>query len=218
MSKNIYTINTMKKNGGNRLNIREIILGFMREQAYKPMDIKELAWVFGVPKKEMNQFKDLLKDMEQKGEIIKTRTKLYGVPEKMGLVVGKLQCHQRGYGFVIPDDADRKDLFITSSFMNGAMNGDRVIAKVTREENNGKKCEGEIIRIVERNNSTIIGVYENSKNFGFVVCIVLQSIIILFSFQGGWEDDETVTEAACREALEEAGVKGIIRVGYDVHH
>jgi len=34
----------------------------------------------------------------------------------------------------------------------------------------------------------------------------------LFSFQGGWEDDETVTEAACREALEEAGVKGIVRV------
>ncbi|KAK7380695.1 hypothetical protein VNO78_33210 [Psophocarpus tetragonolobus] len=29
--------------------------------------------------------------------------------------------------------------------------------------------------------------------------------------KGGWEDDETVTEAACREALEEAGVKGIIR-------
>ncbi|KOM48761.1 hypothetical protein LR48_Vigan07g246500 [Vigna angularis] len=28
--------------------------------------------------------------------------------------------------------------------------------------------------------------------------------------KGGWEDDETVTEAACREALEEAGVKGII--------
>ncbi|KHN13397.1 Nudix hydrolase 12, mitochondrial, partial [Glycine soja] len=29
--------------------------------------------------------------------------------------------------------------------------------------------------------------------------------------KGGWEDDETVTEAACREALEEAGVKGIVR-------
>nr|CAD1820505.1 unnamed protein product [Ananas comosus var. bracteatus] len=28
--------------------------------------------------------------------------------------------------------------------------------------------------------------------------------------KGGWEDDETVAEAACREALEEAGVKGII--------
>ncbi|KAK7364769.1 hypothetical protein VNO80_13511 [Phaseolus coccineus] len=29
--------------------------------------------------------------------------------------------------------------------------------------------------------------------------------------KGGWEDDETVTEAACREALEEAGVKGMLR-------
>nr|XP_017244422.1 PREDICTED: nudix hydrolase 13, mitochondrial isoform X3 [Daucus carota subsp. sativus] len=29
--------------------------------------------------------------------------------------------------------------------------------------------------------------------------------------KGGWENDETVEEAACREALEEAGVKGIIK-------
>lgn len=35
----------------------------------------------------------------------------------------------------------------------------------------------------------------------------------LFSWQGGWEDDENVLEAACREALEEAGVKGILKVG-----
>ncbi|RVW45027.1 Nudix hydrolase 12, mitochondrial [Vitis vinifera] len=30
--------------------------------------------------------------------------------------------------------------------------------------------------------------------------------------KGGWEDDETVEEAACREALEEAGVKGILNL------
>ncbi|XP_071734920.1 nudix hydrolase 13, mitochondrial-like [Rutidosis leptorrhynchoides] len=29
--------------------------------------------------------------------------------------------------------------------------------------------------------------------------------------KGGWESDETVEEAACREALEEAGVKGILK-------
>ncbi|XP_028057222.1 nudix hydrolase 12, mitochondrial-like isoform X3 [Camellia sinensis] len=29
--------------------------------------------------------------------------------------------------------------------------------------------------------------------------------------KGGWEDDETLEEAACREALEEAGVKGILK-------
>jgi 8-oxo-dGTP pyrophosphatase MutT (NUDIX family) len=33
-----------------------------------------------------------------------------------------------------------------------------------------------------------------------------------FDYQGGWEDDETIREAACREAFEEAGVKGILGV------
>ncbi|KAK9061626.1 hypothetical protein SSX86_018808 [Deinandra increscens subsp. villosa] len=31
--------------------------------------------------------------------------------------------------------------------------------------------------------------------------------------KGGWESDETVEEAACREALEEAGVRGNLKVG-----
>ena len=35
---------------------------------------------------------------------------------------------------------------------------------------------------------------------------------ISFAHQGGWETDETVEEAACREALEEAGVRGLLQV------
>ncbi|CAH2045345.1 unnamed protein product [Thlaspi arvense] len=36
--------------------------------------------------------------------------------------------------------------------------------------------------------------------------------------KGGWEDDETVLEAASREAMEEAGVKGILRVCLLLHN
>ena len=35
---------------------------------------------------------------------------------------------------------------------------------------------------------------------------------VAFSFQGGWENDETVEEAAVREAIEEAGVRGDLMV------
>lgn len=35
---------------------------------------------------------------------------------------------------------------------------------------------------------------------------------LLFILKGGWENDETVVEAASREAFEEAGVKGILNV------
>lgn len=150
------------------MNLRENLVAFMRELVYKPMDTFELSKIFDVKKSEVKSFKKLLKEMEQEGYIVKNRTGHYGVPERMGLVVGKLQGHAKGFGFVISEE-ERPDIYITSTAMNGAMNGDLVVAKVTKEENSGKKCEGEICRILKRANKTIIGVYEDSKNFGFVV-------------------------------------------------
>ncbi len=119
-------------------------------------------------KKRHERFAELLTEMERDGEIVKTRTEYYGIPEKMGLVIGKFQGHQRGFGFVIAEE-ERPDIFIPADNVNGAMNGDKVLAKILKEENNGKKCEGEIARIIERSNKTIIGTYEDSRNFGFVV-------------------------------------------------
>ena len=87
----------------------------------------------------------------------------------MGLIPGKIQIHQKGFGFLIPEYEGEKDVFIQSSCMNGAMNGDKVLAQITREDRNGKKREGEIVEVVERANNKIIGVYENSRNFGLVV-------------------------------------------------
>uniref|UniRef100_A0A6N2MLP0 Nudix hydrolase domain-containing protein n=1 Tax=Salix viminalis TaxID=40686 RepID=A0A6N2MLP0_SALVM len=62
--------------------------------------------------------------------------------------------------------------------------------------------------------------YKLDKNVEDQGCIVEDRVLILMIStpnrndlvfpKGGWEDDETIEEAACREALEEAGVKGII--------
>jgi ribonuclease R len=148
--------------------VKDTLINFMTEQAYKPMNIKELSKVFDIKKADMKEFATLLAAMEEKGDIVKTHTGHYGIPHKMGLVIGRFQGHQRGFGFVIAQE-ERPDIFITADNVNGAMNGDTVIAKILKEENKGKKCEGEITKILERGNKTIIGTYEDSKNFGFVV-------------------------------------------------
>jgi ribonuclease R len=150
------------------MNIKDKLMEFMREQAYKPMDIFELADVFGIDRGDVRDLKKVLKTMEKEGIILRTRADKFGLTEKMGLVKGKFQGNQKGFGFVIPEE-ERPDVFVPASGVNGAMNGDSVIVKVIRESDGGKKSEGEIIRILDRVNKTVIGTYEDSKSFGFVV-------------------------------------------------
>lgn len=196
----------------------------MREQAYKPMDIIELERVFDIKKSERKDFEKILNGMEKDGQIVKTRTEHYGVPDRMGLVVGRLQGHQKGFGFVIAEE-ERPDVFVPSSYMNGAMHGDKVVVKITREENKGKKCEGEIIRILERAHKTAIGIFEDSKNFGFVVPEekrIYQDIFIPKECKNGaktgdvviveittWPDKRRNPEGKVKEILGKKGDKGI---------
>ena len=151
------------------MNIREILLDFMNEKAYKPMSIKELSKIFNINKKESKAFEKVLLEMEKDGQVVRNRAGYYGVPERMGLIVGRLQGHARGFGFVIPEEEGMVDIFIPGSAMNGAVHGDKVLAKIVVSEKEGKKCEGEIARILERAQKEVIGIYEDSKNFGFVI-------------------------------------------------
>lgn len=147
---------------------KERIVGFMREAAYKPLLLKELATVLAVPADDMDIFKALLDELESQGKIYRTNKDRYGVPERMGLITGVLQGSDRGFGFVIPDDDSMEDLFIPAEALNGAMHNDKVIARINRKAAGEKKSEGEVIKIIKRANQFVVGTFDLSRYFGFV--------------------------------------------------
>ena len=151
------------------MGLRRNIIKFMEEKLYKPMLKEELAIKFGLEGKEMEAFYKVLEDMEKEGTIIKTRNERYGLIDKMNLIVGKLEGNEKGFAFLIPEDRTRPDIFIPAEETNGAIHGDKVVVRIVSKGVIGKKDEGEVIRILERANETIVGTYENSKNFGFVI-------------------------------------------------
>ncbi|MBD7915436.1 ribonuclease R [Clostridium sp. Sa3CUN1] len=207
------------------MGIKQTLLSFMREEAYRPMDIQELVAVFDISPEEYKSFKKVLKTMEREGLIVRTKKEKFGVPERLGLVSGKLEVHQKGFGFLIPDAEGEKDVFIPSSSMNGAMNGDKVLVQVTREDINGKKREGEVSEVLERSNKKIIGVYEDSRNFGFVVpedSRLNQDIFISKKDRNGasegdlviceivkWADKRRSPEGIIKEVLGKKGDRGL---------
>jgi ribonuclease R len=224
--KNMDIFNNKKKIGGKvNMGIKETLLSFMREEAYRPMDIQELVAVFDISSEEYKAFKKTLKVMELEGSIVRTKKDKFAVPERMGLIKGKLQAHKKGFGFLIPEVEGERDVFIPSSSMNGAMNGDRVLVQITRDDLNGKKREGEVAEILERANTRIIGVYEDSRNFGFVVpedVRLNQDIFISKKDKNGakhgdvvivkvtnWPDKRRSPEGIVTEVLGAKGEKGL---------
>ena len=151
------------------MNFKEKILAFMKEEAYKPLTFKELLQELGIEGKMKKALLVALNELEDEGKIIFTRSERYGVPEKMNLVTGTLEGHQKGYAFLIPDDKSLKDLFISPVDMNGAMHGDRVIVRPMKVLDDVKSPEGKVIRIIERANQYVIGTFQKSRHFGFVV-------------------------------------------------
>ncbi|MFD3446494.1 ribonuclease R [Microbacteriaceae bacterium 4G12] len=145
------------------------LLGFMKEEAYKPLTVQELEEAFGI--QEAVDFKDFVKAlvlMEEKGFVVRTRSNRYGLPEKMNLIRGKVTGHARGFAFVAPDEKVMDDIFIPPTELNGALHGDTVLVRVSSESSGARK-EGTVIRIIERGITEIVGTYTESKNFGFVI-------------------------------------------------
>ncbi len=151
------------------MNFKEKILAFMREEAYKPLTINELMHAFEVESGMKKEILKTLNELENEGSIIFTRSQRYGIPEKMNLITGTLDGNQKGFAFLRPDNKDINDIFISPVDMNGAMHGDRVIVRPMKSTEEVKSPEGKVIRIIERANEYVIGTFQKSKHFGFVV-------------------------------------------------
>ncbi|WP_438351939.1 ribonuclease R [Paenibacillus sp. FA6] len=148
----------------------EEILNFMRETAYKPMTYQELEEHFSIDKaQDFKEFVKVLTALEHDGKVILTRTNRYGVPERMDLIRGRLQAHAKGFAFLIPDDREHVDVYINANDLKGAMNGDIVLIRVTSKSTAGGKLEGEVVRIVKRSVTQVVGVFQNNESYGFVL-------------------------------------------------
>ncbi len=151
--------------------MKDRILSYMRDTVRRPITAEALAEELGVKGAALEPFFEALSELEQTAAVIRNRSGLYGLPERMNLVVGKLSMSGKGYGFIIPDVKQKEtdtDVFVPGAMLASAMNGDRVVARVTPSEIPGRSREGEIIRIVERANTKIVGTFASSKSFGFV--------------------------------------------------
>ncbi|EXX88459.1 ribonuclease R, partial [Paenibacillus darwinianus] len=146
------------------------LLGFMRDTAYKPLTYQELEQHFGIDEAtDFKAFLKMLNELEEAGKIVRTRHERYGVTERMNLTRGRVQAHAKGFAFLIPDDKAHPDVYLHANDLKSAMNGDIVLVRVTSKSEGGGRMEGEVVRVVQRAITQVVGTFEHHEAFGFVM-------------------------------------------------
>jgi ribonuclease R len=156
----------------NGRNIREQILGLLTRKDYRPLNKIDIARKLGLTGAERVALRKSLRELERAGEIARIRKNRYVLPAEADLVTGKLSIHQAGYGFLTSEMPGQPDVFIAAENTGTAMHGDRVVARISRDEPYGRikgRREGRVIRILERAHDTIVGTLQRSRNFYYVV-------------------------------------------------
>ena len=145
---------------------KKLIYEFICDEFYVPMKLKELAILLQVPKDQRNELKKVMDALENEGKIRVSSKGKYVKGEAKHLV-GTFTAHARGFGFVTIE-GETEDIFISEDDINGAFHNDQVeiVIKATPA---GKRKEGKIVKVLSHGTTTLVGYFEKSKNFGFVI-------------------------------------------------
>lgn len=145
---------------------KEQLLSAISDPSYVPMKLKELAVLLQVSKEHREELKEVLDALVAEGKISLSKKGKYGMPE-ISRPIGIFLGNARGFGFVSVEGR-LQDVFIPADKTGGAMDGDRVQIRI-EEETGGKRAEGAVERVLDRANRTVVGYYQKSKSYGFVV-------------------------------------------------
>ncbi|MGI8482551.1 MAG: ribonuclease R [Chthoniobacterales bacterium] len=155
--------------------LREQILKLLAAPKYRPLDKVELGEALGRKSGARMGLNEILRELERDGDIARIRKNRYVLPAEADLVSGTITIHQAGYGFVTREKPGEQDLFIAAQNTGTAMHGDRVVARISRDERFARvrgssgRAEGRVIRILERAHDTLVGTLEQTQNFFYVV-------------------------------------------------
>ncbi|MCT4612471.1 MAG: ribonuclease R [Clostridia bacterium] len=151
------------------MNLEERVLEIINHKDYSPMKFKELSIVLGVKEqKDRDKLSLCMDKLITRGKVIKTKRGKYDKVNTVNTFEGKFIGHAKGFGFVVVEGRD-EDIFVPKEYINTAMNEDTVIVKITKEASGDKRCEGEITKVLERAINQVVGTFQESERFGFVI-------------------------------------------------
>ncbi len=186
---------------------RDAILAALRATGV-PVPPAELERALDVGAMAREAFHGRLAAMERDGQLLTNRKGELCVVAKLDLVIGTVQGHADGFGFLVPDGGG-DDHFLSPREMHKVLHGDRAVVRRSGTDRRGRP-EGEVVEILARGNRDVVGRLFEERGLWFVVAEnkrINQDILIASADLAGARPGQVVVAeiveqpAANREAI-----------------
>ncbi len=156
----------------NSISLQSEILQLFKDFPERKLNYKQIASILGRNNSlHRKQIYAILSDLADEGVLTEVglgKFKMTGSkkPTTGNEIIGILETTKRGKGYVIVEGLD-KDIYISERNRNRALHGDKVSVNIFNHKKG--KPEGEIIKVVESANKTIVGTLDVSENYAFLI-------------------------------------------------
>jgi len=156
----------------------QAILKHIEHQPHYSAGYKQLVREMRLRGADRHLLEARLQALVKSGRLVETGRDRYTLAEhaatRQNLIAGRLTMHRDGYGFVIPNAAQRStiegDVYIGPQAIGSAMHGDQVLVELGRRQDDGR-IEGRILRVLTRAQPTVVGIFHYGARFNFVAPI-----------------------------------------------
>jgi len=149
---------------GEPIASREFILELLSKEK-APLNFDALANRLGLSddSKALDALSRRVRAMLRDGQLIENRKHGLVPVDADSLIVGRINAHPDGFGFLIPDSNDGQgDLYLNGKQMRLVLHGDRAVVSLTGVDRRGRR-EGRIVEVVDRANKSIVGRFLEEK-------------------------------------------------------
>ena len=151
-------------------------MGLIGARGVGSFSTKELAARLGLPKGGSAALRGVLEELQLEGRIVEAGDGRWADPKAAGMVVGRLSCHPRGFGFVAPVTGEGEDVYVAPRGMADAVHGDTVLLEC-RPPRGGRRGRrggaplgpsGRVVQVLRRANQRLTGSFSPGRRAGLV--------------------------------------------------
>ena len=189
-----------------------VILNVLNAKKGEAITFAEIAQALDVDPSQRKELRQALRAMVDERKLVKLDRRHYNLPSQKNVIIGRVQAHRDGYGFLIPDDSSLSDVFLSKRDVQDLMHRDRVALHLAKKER-GRRSGPRVVEVLERANRRVVGRYEEGNKCDWVIPDeqrLVQSIRIPKKASGGAKNNKIVLAEITRYPTAKEGTEGRI--------